>query len=175
MKVSTRHGGIAGILAGLGYLVQAVIVLLPQAEVFSGRLEPVLEVVLIIAWLATIFGLLGLHSFAQNHYGKAGTLGFWLAVIGTGLMAISTLGALFAGEYSPGFALLGSLFLGGVMLTSIGYIMIGFLALRRKFIPPWCGLALILGFPFSIILSPPGGGILYGLAWLGVGYFLLQQ
>jgi hypothetical protein len=39
MRVSTRIGGIAGIVAGLGYRDQAVIGLIPQTEVFSGTLS----------------------------------------------------------------------------------------------------------------------------------------
>ena len=176
MKISTRNGAIAGITAGLGYLVQAAIIgLMPQTEVFAGTLVYVVEVVVILALVATIFGLMGLHSFAQNHYGKPGTIGFWLAVIGTGLMTISTTAALFAGETSPGFALLGRVFLGGVLLTLIGYILLGITAWRGKVLPLWGGLALILGFPLSIFLSPLGGGILFGLGWLGVGYSLSKQ
>ena len=175
MKVSTRNGGIAGIVAGLGYLVQAVIVLMPHKEVFSGTLVYVLEVVVMIALLATIFGLMGLHSLAQNHYGKPGTIGFWLAAIGTGLMTIGAIAAPLAGENSPGFDVLGSIFLGGVWFTLIGYIVLGIMAWRGKVLPLWVGLALILGFPLSMFLSPLGGGILFGLAWLGAGYFLSKQ
>ncbi len=175
MKVSPRNGGIAGIVAGLGYLIQAVIGLMPQTEFFSGKLDTVLEVVFIIALVATIFGLMGLHSFAQNQYGKAGIIGFWLAVIGTGLMTISAIAILFTGENSPGFTFFGGVFLSGVLFTLIGYIVLGIMALRGKVLPLWGGLALILGFPLSIFLSPLGGGILFGLAWLGVGYFLSKQ
>ena len=171
MKISTRNGAIAGITAGLGYLVQAAIIgLMPQTEVFAGTLVYVVEVVVILALVATIFSLMGLHSFAQNHYGRPGTIGFWLAVIGTGLMTISTTAALFAGETSPGFALLG-----GVLLTLIGYILLGIRAWRGKVLPLWGGLALILGFPLSMFLSPLGGRILFGLRWLGVGYSLSKQ
>ena len=175
MKLPPRNLGIAGIVAGFGYLVQAVIGLMPQTEVFSGTLDYILEVVFIIALVATIFGLIGLHSIAQNHYGTAGTIGFWLAVIGTGLMTISAIATLFAGENSLGFAFLGGVFIGGVLFTIIGYIVLGIMVLRGKVLPFWGGLALILGFPLSMFLSPLGGGILFGLGWLGVGYFLSKQ
>lgn len=171
MKVSTRNGGIAGIAAGLGYLVQAVMGLIkPQTEVFSGTSDYVLEVVFIIALLATIFGLVGLHSFAQDRYGRAGTIGFWLAVIGSGLMTISAIATLLAGANS-----LGAAFLGGALLALIGYVVLGIMTLRGKVLPNWGGLALILGFPLSVFLSAFGGGILFGLAWLGVGYFLSKR
>jgi len=66
MKVSTRNGGIAGIVAGLGYLVQAVIVLIPKTDIFSRTLNTVIDVIVIIALVATILSLMGLHSFAQK-------------------------------------------------------------------------------------------------------------
>ena len=171
MKVSTQTGGIAGIVAGLGYFVQAVMGLIrPQTEVFSGTADYVLEAIFIIALMATIIGLLGLHSFAQTRYDRAGTIGFWLAVIGTGLMTISAIVTLIAGQNSLGFA-----FLGGVLLALIGYVVLGIMTLREKVLPNWAGVLLILGFPLSVFLSAFGGGILFGLAWLGLGYFLLQQ
>lgn len=171
MKVSTRNGGFAGMVAGLGYIVQAVMGLIkPQTEVFSGASDYALEVVFIIALLATILGLMGLHSLAQNRYGRAGTIGFWLGVIGTGLMTISAIATLFAGANSLGFA-----FLGGALLALIGYIILGIMTLRGKILPSWCGLALILGFPLSVFLSTFGGGILFGLTWLGVGFVLSKQ
>ena len=171
MNVSTRNGGIAGIVAGLGYLIQAVMGLIkPQTEIFSGTSDYVLEVVFIIALVATVFSLMGLHSFAHNRYGKVGMVGFWLAVLGSGLMTISAIVTLFAGKNSLGVA-----FLGGALLSLIGYIILGIMTLRGKVIPLWGGLALILGFPLSVFLSMFGGGILFGLAWLGVGYFLSRQ
>ena len=181
MKVSARNGGIAGIVAGFGYLVQAIMGLMmglikPQSEVFSGASDDILEVIFVITLIATIFGLMGLHSFAQNRYGRAGTIGFWLAILGASLMTISTIAAVFAGENSPGFAFFGSAFLGGMLFTLIGYIILGMMALRRKVLPVWGGLALLLlGFPLSVFLRGPIDKILFGLAWLGVGYLLSKQ
>lgn len=173
MKVSTRYGGFAGLVAGLDYLIQAVMGL--KTGLFSGIPDRVIEAIYIITLLATIVGLIGLHSYAQIHYGKAGSTGFWLAVIGTGLMTVSTMAALFVSENSPQENALGFAFLGGVLLTMIGYLAVGIMAWRGKVLPLRAGLALILGFPLSIFLSPGGGGILFGLAWSGVGYTLLKQ
>jgi len=171
MKISTRNGGIAGIVAGLGYLVQAIMGLIrPQTEVFSSTSDYVLEVVFIIALIATIFGLTGLHSFMQSRYGNAGTVGFWLAQVGTALIMVSALVTFLAGQNS-----LGPVFLGGMLLALLGYIILGIAALRTKAFPLFVGLALIFGFPLSLFLNTLGGGILFGLTWLGVGYVLLKE
>jgi hypothetical protein len=171
MKMSARNSAIAGFVAGLGYVVQAIIGLIkPQTEVFSGSSDYVLEAVFIVALLSTVLALLGLHSLKGGLYGKAGAVGMWLAVIGTGLLAISAVVTLFAGRNS-----LGPAFLGGTLLALVGYIVLGVSILRAKALPLWGGLALMLGFPLSLALSAFGGGIVFGLAWLVVGYLLLKQ
>lgn len=171
MNISTRGTAIAAIVAGLGYLIQAVMGLIkPQTDVFSGTSDYVLEAVFIVALVATVFALIGYHSFAQNRYGKAGTAGLWLTVLGTGLITISALATLFAGQNS-----LGPAFLGGVLLALIGYVVLGIASLRAKVLPLWNGLAFIFGFPLSIFLSAFGGAILFGLAWLTIGYYLMSQ
>ena len=170
MKMSARNSAIAGFVAGLGYIVQAIIGLIkPQTEVFSGSSDYVLEAVFIIALLSTVVALLGLHSLKGALYGRAGMVGLWLAVIGTALLALSAVVTLFAGRNS-----LGPAFLGGTLLALIGYIVLGVSVLRARALPLWGGLALMLGFPLSLVLSA-FGGILFGLAWLSVGYLLLKK
>ncbi len=171
MKFSTRNGGIAGIVAGLGYVIQAIMGLIkPQTEVFSGTSDYVLEAIFVVALIATILSLMGLNAFAKGQYGKAGMTGFWLGVVGTGLMAVSAIATLFAGQNSLGVA-----FLGGMLFAFLGYVLLGITTLRAKILPLWGGLALIFGFPLSVLLNTLGGGILFGLAWMGVGYFLSKQ
>jgi hypothetical protein len=114
--------------------------------------------------------LLGLHTIAQGRYGKAGKTGFWLALAGTFLILVSATATLAAEQNS-----LGILFLIGLFLSFLGYVLLGISALRSKILPTWAGLALILGFPLSVLLNTFGGGILYGLAWLGVGNYLMKQ
>ena len=171
MKISSRAGGIAGIVAGLGYVVQAIMGLIrPQTEVFSSTSDYLLEVIFIVALVSTLIALIGLHSFMQNRYGDAGPIGFWLASVGTALMVFSAVLTFLAGQNS-----LGPVFLGGILLALLGYIILGITALRTRTLPLLGGLALIFGFPLSIFLSTLGGGILFGLTWLGIGYLLGKE
>ena len=171
MKVSTRRGALAAIFAGLAYVIESIMgVIKPQSEFFSGISDYVLEAVFIIALAGTIFAVMGLHAFAQGRYGKAGMIGFWLTLIGTALIMISAMLTFFVGQNS-----LGAAFLGGVLLDFIGYVVLGITTLRSKILPLWVGLSLIFGFPVSVILSSFGGGVLFGLAWLMLGYFLWSQ
>lgn len=167
MNTKNRNTAMAAAASGLGYIVQAVMGLIkPQTETFSGTSDYVLEVVFIIALLATIFALMGLHTYAQARYGKPGTVGFWSALAGTFLILVSASATLAAGQNS-----LGSLFLIGLLLSFFGFVLLGVATLSAKTLPTWAGLSLLLGFPLSVLLSALGGGILYGLAWLGVGYY----
>ena len=171
MNISARSTGLLGIVAGLAYLIETIIGLIkPQSEVISGDSDYVLEAIFIIALIATIFALIGLNSLAQSHNSRIWVAGFWLTVIGTGLTAVSAIATLFAGRNSLGIA-----FLGGVLLSLIGYILLGMSILRAKILPAWVGLALVMGFLLSLVLSNFGGGILFGLAWLSVGYLLSKQ
>lgn len=166
MTIKNRNTVIAAVASGLGYIVQSVMGLIkPQTETFSGTSDYVLEVVFIIALLATIFALMGLHSHAQSRYGRAGAIGFWSALAGTFFILISASATLAAGQNS-----LGVFFLIGLLLSFLGFILLGVSASSAKVLPTWAGLALIIGFPLSVILNTLGGGILYGLTWLGIGY-----
>lgn len=171
MNVSTRNGALAGILAGLAYLIESVMgVVRPQPEVFASTSDYILEAIFIVALLATVLALVGLHGFAAGRDARLGTVGFWLTAIGTSLLALSAIATLLAGQNSLGLA-----FLGGLLLNFVGYILLGIAALRAKVLPAWMALGLCVGFPLSVLLSSFGGGILLGLAWLVVGYFLLRQ
>jgi hypothetical protein len=171
MNISTRNGGIAGIVAGIAFIVQAAIQFIhPQIyAVFVSRWDYVNETLFAIALVATIFCLIAFHSFAQNRYGRGGAVGFWLTVIGTSLLAIRTIASLFAGKWILDVA--GN----GVLLLLIGYPTLGFMAWRGKVLPVWGALAFGLGLPLAMFLIAYDNGILFGLGWLGVGYFLLKQ
>lgn len=167
MGTMNRNTVIAAVASGLGYILQAVMGLIkPQTETFSGTSDYVLEVVFIIALFATIFALMGLHTYARSRYGKLGAAGFWSALAGTSLILVSASATLAAGQNS-----LGIFFLIGLLLSFLGFVLLGVATISSKTLPMWAGLALPFGFPLSVLLSSLGGGILYGLAWLGIGYY----
>ena len=57
----------------------------------------------------------------------------------------------------------------------MGFVLLGAATLRLEALPPWCGVALIVGLPLAITLGDYGGGIVLGLLWLSVIYMLLFQ
>ena len=69
----------------------------------------------------------------------------------------------------PGFG-----FLAGILLTSLGLVLLGVATLRARVLPRWFGVGLIALVVFSA-LGAFGGFIVVGLIWLALGYALWTQ
>lgn len=126
------------------------------------------------AYLGVLGGLAGLHARQADSYGRLGRAGFFLAFVGAALAFVGqatsgifpqngTLGWLFS---DPGFG-----FMAGVLLTSLGLVLMGIATLRARMLPRWCGFGLIALVVFSA-LGAYGGFVVVGLIWLALGYAL---
>ena len=129
------------------------------------------------AYLAMLVGLVGLHARQVESYGRLGTVGFYLAFAGAALAFVGqatsgifpnngALGWLFS---DPGFG-----FLVGLLLVSLGLVLMGVATLRARVLPRWCGVGLIALVVFSA-LGAFGGFVVVGLIWLALGYTLWSQ
>jgi len=126
------------------------------------------------AYLGMLGGLAGLHARQMDSYGRLGRVGFLLAFVGAALAFVGqatsgifpqngTLGWLFS---DPGFG-----FQAGVLLTSLGLLVMGIATMRAGVLPRWCGFGLIALVIF-LALGAYGGFVLAGLIWLALGYAL---
>ena len=126
------------------------------------------------AYLGVLGVLVGLHARQVDSYGQPGREGFFLAFAGAALAFVgqatsgispqnSTLAWLFS---DPGFG-----FMVGVLLTSVGLLLMGIATLRAGVLPRWCGFGLIALVVFSA-LGAYGGFVVVGLIWLALGYAL---
>ena len=117
------------------------------------------------AYFAMLVGLVGLHARQAGLYGRLGTAGFFLAFAGAALAFVGqaasaifskdgTLGWLFS---DPGFG-----FLVGLLLVSLGLVLLGVATLRARVLPRWCGVGLIALVVFSA-LGAFGGFVVVGL------------
>ena len=129
------------------------------------------------AYLGMLGGLVGLHARQVESYGRLGTVGFYLAFAGTALAFVGqatsgifpnngALGWLFS---DPGFG-----FLVGLLLVSLGLVLLGVATLQGRVLPRWCGVGLIALVLFSA-LGAFGGFVVVGLLWLALGYALRSQ
>jgi hypothetical protein len=126
------------------------------------------------AYLGMLGGLVGLHARQMDGYGRLGMAGFLLAFVGAVLAFVGqatsgifpqngTLGWLFS---DPGFG-----FQAGIILTSLGLLLMGIATLRAGVLPRWCGFGLIALVIF-LALGAYGGFVVAGLIWLALGYAL---
>jgi hypothetical protein len=127
-----------------------------------------------VAYLGMLGGLVGLHARQMDSYGRLGRAGFLLAFVGTLLAFVGqatsgifpqngTLGWLFS---DPGFG-----FQAGILLTSLGLLLMGISTLRAGVLPRWCGFGLI-NLVIFLALGAYGSFVVAGLIWLALGYAL---
>jgi len=100
-------------------------------------------------------------------------VGFFLAFVGTALLCAITVIA-FITKDALGEAVLGTIFISGVLGWLVGFPLLGIATLRARVLPRWCGVLLIAYFPlFGFLLSSYGwGGVALGLLWLALGFVL---
>ena len=126
------------------------------------------------AYLGMLGGLVGLHARQMDSYGRLGRAGFLLAFAGAALAFVGqatsgifpqngTLGWLFS---DPGFG-----FQAGILLTSLGLVLMGIATLRAGVLSRWSGFGLIALVIF-LALGAYGGFVMVGLIWLALGYAL---
>ena len=160
-----RGGGLAAMLSGVVWIIYAVLGLA------GGDLEESnpLDILIIIAWLLQVVGLVGFHTLQKRTYGRIGHGGFYTFIVGAPTQALGLLLVL-AGSETLGEPLIG---VGGLGIL-IGLVLYGAATLQARVLPRWCGIALIVSLPVTILLGDYGG-ILFGVIWLALGYMLWSQ
>ena len=165
-----------------------------DARSLSNRFEAPDHVLYWVAYLMLTAGLPGLFFGQVDRIGKAGAVGFLLALIGSALtMAVSLItahvlpvtvpilgaAATLAQLVQPGGKL--NSLLVPVVLTALtffpGYILFGVASARARVFPSWCGWLIAAGATLTIAAAagPPArapvsiGSVLMGAAWLGFG------
>lgn len=192
-----RGGGLAAFLAGVMYILGPISMALdyPSASTFTGlHLSTVWGVPL---RLLMLFGLVGLHArqAGSPRYGRLGTAGFLLALVGN-LLAVA-LGPLAFSGFSDGASssFVGLVVTGAMAVAAeLGLLLLGMATLRAAVLPlPWGALPLGL-FLVDVLLTllaalgslllPAGTGVLaliyaqpllLGVVWALLGYALWSE
>ncbi len=160
----------AAMLTGVLWVNTGIIYLLnPEYWDFSSPLDYLNVVAEGCAQLLMLGGLAGLHSRQSGTYGRLGAAGFYAAFVGTALWAFGNLGGI------PGFGIVGfanAIYFLGFLLMNIGLLLLGIATVRARALPRWSGPALIIGLVALWVLGGNGGGLLFGLVWLALGFAL---
>lgn len=180
---TTRWGGPAAIAGGLLLIIFAVLVSFKPigcigatCAVRDMRAYDEYAPLLLASLVFIFFGLAATvaHARALGRFGRLGWWGTILSGVGAVVLAVAILiqELLFDGD----FPYMPSLVIPAILLTTIGFLLLGVVLLRV--LPTWVGTVLIIGgllLPFSndqdtrVLLFIP-----FGLAWIAVGYALHQ-
>ena len=161
--------------AGVVWMVLSLAVLvLPRqgSQTFGSSSFYALETAFAIAAGGMLVGLVGLYRrFLATGYGWLGRWGFSAALIGT----VFILGACLADVAAGREVLGGSTKLVEISSVLIGISLLGVYAVRGRVLPLWCGAALAIASPVSVVLAHWGGEMVLGLSWLALGYVLRNR
>jgi len=167
-------GAAAAVFAGVAWLASGALSVLGITYTGLGLLP---GTILIIATIGTLGGLVGLHARQATSYGRLGVTGFLAAFVGTtivlvGLLALSA----FPPLWKLGFAGIDV----GFVLLGVGLVLLRIANLRARALPRGYSLLLIVGAfgLFGYVVPGIGSfvsGLVLGLIWLALGYFLWSQ
>jgi len=141
--------------------------------------------VAILLPLGAMAAIVALYALHRERYGPAGAVLCLTAVLG---LALAT-GALTLGTIStrPDLDMLVMVILIGLLVATVGIVLLGGLSVAWQALPRWCGIALMIGSPFGVFLtmipsevlagaSPLGRAFqaLGGVPWAVVGYYIFR-
>jgi hypothetical protein len=172
-----RWGGWAGVVAGVMWVLSAILIFLatPQRISFNSFSDYLVPIIVLVAYLGTMVAILGLHYLQSEsgRYGRLGAAGSLIAFIGYAIVfVVATVSIL------EGGASLLSVRLAGAAAVLIGSILLGAMTIRTRILPWWCGVLLIIAFPLGDLSNEVlrgSEGILLGILWGLVGYALLSS
>jgi len=160
-----RWSGLAAMVGGALWVIVFVLFasrssgpeLTPPYRSFEGLGLPTLLSLLLI-----VSGFVGVHIWRREVYGRFGTVGFVLALVGA-IVSIVSVGSW-------------PLILIGSYALMIGSLVVGVGALVTNALPRWGSIALMVGsvafFLFNTETAAAWFALPYGVAWTAMGYLL---
>jgi hypothetical protein len=160
-----RWSGLAAMVGGALWVILFVLFasrssgpgLTPPYRSFEGLSLPILLSLLLI-----VSGFVGVHIWRREVYGRFGTVGFVLAMVGAIVSVVSV------GSWP--------LILIGSYALMIGSLLVGAATLVTNALPRWGPIALIVGSVAFLLFNTETAAawfaLPYGVAWAAVGYLL---
>src|SRR5437763_14789451 len=155
-----RFASLLAIVGGLAYAVEgAIVARAPQGDDHWHASGYTVEAAFVIALLATIPLL---PRLAANR-SRTGRLASRASQLGFAAMLVRAAASLVVGRTT-----LGPAFPLGVLASAAGLITLTVVAVRNRTTHWWLAPLTLIGLVLSMALGDPGGGILFGLAWIGI-------
>jgi hypothetical protein len=189
----TRLGALAAMVGGVLFLAGSFVLLVGHPFLyllgFPVRDYPVLYVLYgvssVVALLLVPVGMVGFHVLQRHSYGREALFGFWLVVVGALVAVLGGVVFVTLGKWgdvlqaSPPLVWVALGLLGlvvGLVSLVVGFALYGVATLQAKVLPRWCGVAVIAALPVALALSVSlhfsSMFLVFGLAWLALGYTL---
>ena len=186
-----RLGGLAAMVGGVLYTGVGLLVgRLAEELVYIGNIG--YGFIVVSLPLGAMAAILALYALHRESYGRAGLVLCLTAFLGLALATVAlTLGVIATYPISafPDSAWIFSwLLLLGLLVATLGIVLLGALSVAWQIVPPWCGVALMAGSPLGVLLTMvpsetlAGGSLigrtfqaLGGVLWVVVGYYIFRS
>ena len=171
-----KVGGWAGLLAAALFVATMILMqVAPVDFVYDSPTDYLYQVVLLVAFVATIVAVVGLDARQRPHqrYGRLGTIGTVFTLIGYGIVTLIVLTGIVMGG-----RVLQEVRIAAALCVIVGGILLGVATLRARDLPWWCGVLLIIAFPLGDVANrifAGSEGLLLALLWGSVGVALLRR
>jgi hypothetical protein len=176
MSSKVKWGGIAGLLAAALLIMSAILnQMSPIQTTYDSPADYLYLGVVVAAYLAVIVAVLGIHALhnGRPRYGRLGTVGTVLTLVGYAIMAGITAINMVQGQRS-----LQTVRIGAALVLLIGSALLGVIIIRARLLPWWCGVLLIVAFPLGAVANSifsSAENLLLALLWGSVGVALLSR
>lgn len=168
-----RWGAVSALLGGAAFAALSLeSIARPDPERYRSAL-------FLVPWLLSAGGIVGLHARQRERAGRLGQVGFWATF---GAMLVAALGTI---AYLADVDALRWLEVVGVLVWTVGMLLLGVATVRARVVAPWAGIALAAAEPATVLtalaLSPwvplenegsYSGAIANGVAFLLLGVAL---
>ncbi len=147
-EIPNRWAAAVAVLSGAAFLTEGVL--------YQAGQETLQNILLAIAYPLAAVSLVGFNALQRPEYGMAGRLGSYVVPLG---WMTAFVGMLSGVEAAHGI---------GFLVALVGYLLYGVGTLRARVLPRWCGVALVVAAPASLL----AGGyttIVLGLLWIPLG------
>ena len=186
-----RWSGLAAMLGGVLWMVLVPLAGMTESRKVLGLTEGAYSRMNTASMVLLIGGLVGLHARQQSRSGRLGLAGFVMSFVALTLMFVGNVIEWWIsdlafdtieGEFKPGAHAGWGSFLLGLVLLSVGLVLLGIATIRAKLLPRWSrvlplaiGLLLASGFLVALSIGEWWFGVIIlslGLGWVLLGYVL---